>query len=57
MQMALPRPHHSYPGKDCQDCHKPGGEGPLPTEMQERENCWVCHVSRENQDLFTEEEA
>ena len=55
MSVALPRPHHQYPGKDCVDCHKPGGEGPLPTAMKDRENCWVCHVSRDNQELFDDE--
>lgn len=55
LEPALPRPHHQYPGKECTDCHKPGGEGPLPTEMQGRDNCWVCHIDSENQDLFSDE--
>lgn len=50
--MALPRPHHMFPGKSCTDCHKPGGTGPLPTSMVGRKNCWVCHISAKNQDLF-----
>lgn len=49
---ALPRPHHTYPGKSCTDCHKPGGSGPLPQSMANRKNCWVCHTSAKNQDLF-----
>ena len=52
--MGLPRPHHTYPGKSCTDCHKPGGIGPLPTSMEGRKNCWVCHISAKNQDLFAE---
>lgn len=50
--MALPRPHHSYPGKECTDCHAVGGSAPLPQSMANRENCWVCHVSKKNLDLF-----
>lgn len=52
--MALPRPHHSYPGKACTDCHKAGGSGPLPSNMTGRTNCWVCHISARNKDLFVE---
>lgn len=48
----LPRPHHTYPGKSCTDCHKVGGQAPLPTSMEGRKNCWVCHISAKNQDLF-----
>lgn len=50
----LPRPHHTYPGKSCTDCHKVGGSAPLPTSMSGRNNCWVCHISAKNQDLFAE---
>ena len=52
--IALPRPHHMYPGKSCTDCHKPGGTGPLPSSMVGRKNCWICHMSAKNQDLFSE---
>lgn len=52
MTAALPRPHHAPKGKECTDCHKPGGEGPLPENMAERDNCWVCHMDSDNQDLF-----
>lgn len=52
--MALPRPHHTYPGKSCTDCHKVGGPGPLPQDMSTRQNCWVCHIDAKNRDLFVD---
>lgn len=52
--MGLPRPHHMYPGKACTSCHVAGGPGPLPTSMDGRKNCWVCHISAKNQDLFAD---
>lgn len=52
--VGLPRPHHMYPGKSCTDCHKTGGPGPLPTSMSGSKNCWVCHISAKNQDLFAD---
>jgi hypothetical protein len=47
---APPRPHHVYPGQTCTSCH--GTEAPLPTDMEGRQNCWVCHSSTENSALF-----
>lgn len=51
---ALPRQHKLYPGKQCIDCHTPGGSAPLPHTMDGRKNCWICHVSAKNQDLFAD---
>jgi len=51
---ALPRPHHMYPGKSCTDCHTVGGPGPLPESMAGRANCWVCHISAKNKNLFSD---
>lgn len=53
---ALPRKHHTFEGKDCTDCHRVGGPGPLPETMMSRKNCWVCHIDSANQDLFKETE-
>lgn len=47
-----PRLHRAYPDKSCTSCHKVGGSGPLPANMVGRKNCWVCHISAKNQDLF-----
>jgi hypothetical protein len=46
---AAPRPHHVFAGSGCISCH--GVEAPLPIEMAERRNCWICHGLSEV-DLF-----
>ena len=44
------RPHHLVTGKTCVSCH--GTKAPLPTDMQGRNNCWLCHPGTEFNDLF-----
>lgn len=47
---APPRPHHLVTGQACVACH--GSRAPLPTDMQGRTNCWLCHPGAEFDDLF-----
>ena len=49
---ALPRPHHVVPGTACTTCH--GTKAPLPTDMDGRQNCWLCHPGKDNEVLFDE---
>lgn len=44
------RPHHLVTGQTCVTCH--GSNAPLPTDMQGRLNCWICHPSQEFEGLF-----
>lgn len=45
-----PRPHHVITGEPCLTCH--GKTAPLPTDMAGRQNCWICHVGTEFNQLF-----
>lgn len=45
-----PRPHHVITGEPCLTCH--GKTAPLPTDMTGRQNCWICHVGTEFDQLF-----
>ncbi len=47
---ALPRPHHVFTNATCISCH--GTKAPLPTDMQGRQNCWICHPGTEYESLF-----
>lgn len=44
------RPHHVVPGQTCLSCH--GSTAPLPTDMEGRTNCWVCHPGTDTAALF-----
>jgi hypothetical protein len=44
------RPHHIVAGTACVTCH--GSGAPLPTDMQGRTNCWLCHPGAEFDSLF-----
>jgi hypothetical protein len=44
------RPHHVVAGTACITCH--GSGAPLPTDMQGRTNCWLCHPGSEFDALF-----
>lgn len=45
-----PRPHHVITDATCVSCH--GKTAPLPTDMAGRQNCWICHVGTEFDQLF-----
>lgn len=47
---AEPRPHHVYTDQSCISCH--GVKAPLPTDMEGRHDCWICHAGTEFEDLF-----
>lgn len=51
-ESAAPRPHHVYSDKPCISCHGKEAEAPLPTDMEGRSNCWVCHAGTEFSQLF-----
>jgi hypothetical protein len=51
-ESAAPRPHHIYSDKPCISCHGKEAEAPLPTDMEGRSNCWVCHSGTEFSQLF-----
>ena len=49
----IPASHEGRTNEDCQDCHRPVGEAPLPAAppvphtLVGRENCLECHTSSE----------
>jgi hypothetical protein len=49
---ALPRPHHVVEGQACIACH--GSNAPLPSDMEGRSNCWLCHPGRDSESLFAD---
>jgi hypothetical protein len=53
-QSPAPRPHHTYNGTACTACHGNPAipQAPLPQDMSERGNCWVCHGLTDGDELW-----